>query len=262
MRMAVVGGMLVVEDGVHAGDEVPDFVAHGPVRVCGVPDWEERDEVGFFISAPREVVALHTPGRRGSKNLLGRGVRTRPPYGLHGSCLRSIGDNSIGIVDKSGVISAVERRNVDPRIALPEILPWLLFREVLDLRQEVVRIANVPDVYFPVPDIIKLGMRFAEPLHRHELVPVNLPIGDEGVHPFAHVFVPEDSDGAKLFWDVRLEHLFVGGFGGVDGLGAVFDVDEEEDLIFAAGAERKFSDHGAYGNNVVFGVVVAFPCAD
>lgn len=144
-------------------------------------------------------------------------------------------------------------------VTLPEVLPGRVPGEVLNLGEEMVVLARVTSIGFPVPDVVELWVRLAEPLDGHELVPVHLPVSNLGIGSLANVLIPKDRDATEFGGNDLLEHVIVSLRVVEDGNGAVLDVHEEEHLEFTAGEEGSLLDHGTNGLEIIVGVGVTFP---
>lgn len=93
------------------------------------------------------------------------------------------------------LVRAVDGRDVEPLIPLPEVFPWLGVREAPQFLEEMVVLSRIPRIGLPVPDVVKLRMCQAEPLEAHVLVPVYLPILDLRIPSGKEPFAPKKRDG-------------------------------------------------------------------
>lgn len=247
---------------VEARNVVPDLVTVRPESANRVEHRQECDEISLFTNAPFILVCIHFMRRHGANRSLHWRVGLGTPNGAGNLALAPGVFDSLVRVVEVGLIITMKARNVVALVTLPKVLPGLVPGEVLDLAEEVVVLASVTSVGLPVPNVVELRVRLAEPLNWHKLVPVHLPVGNLGVSPLADVLVPEDGDAAQLSGDDLLEHVVVSLGIVEDRDGAVLDVHEEENLEFTAREKRSLLNHGANCLKIVVGVGVALPSTD
>ena len=252
---------IAVEDRVHAWDEVPDFAAVRPFGFGGIPDGLEGDEVGFFADTPSEVVLVTLTRRyRSDGGLESSVVWLGAPDRLEAILCHSFLDRVVSVLEPLGIV-AVGVWEVESLVTLPQVFPRSIARELRQRFEELVVVASESRIGLPVPDIVKFWMSFHEPLQRHELMPVHLPVGDFGKPAFHDALVPENADVLKLLRYGLLQKVLANLL--VEQVGMVIlDVDEQEDLILSTRKQRQLSDKGTDGLQIIVRVSVAFPCAD
>ena len=99
-------------------------------------------------------------------------------------------------------------REVEALVALPHVFPGSVAGELCHGFEELVVVTSETGVCLPIPDVVKFRMSLHEPLQRHELMPVYLPVGDIRVPTLHDAFIPKNADVLELSRDCLLQEIF------------------------------------------------------
>ena len=270
-----------------------DIISQDPIRLIGVEEWVEDDEVSGFTDTPFVLVFCECGvgfdifvnldvgvvlGRLRAPDVLlrllhlwardvGVGREMRGPsvglavgavFGLHTDHLLEV------------FPGIVHRGDIETCIAFPEAFAGLGGCPFGDLFEEVVVVACVAHVHFPVPEEVELGVLVRKVRHGHECRAVGTMDRQSAVVGLFHsavnqahlAFRPQRAHAGELGGQRVLEDLGVDVFVGPDLLVVVLYVDKEVDFVFTAGCKAEFGDEGAEVHDVFVVVLVVPPCAN